>query len=94
MSNFSGTPGNDTLTGTSGNDNLDGGQGADTMSGLAGNDVYMVDDVGDIVVEAADQGVDRVNSTISYTLGPNLEDLWLVGSLATSGTGNALDNVM
>jgi Ca2+-binding RTX toxin-like protein len=94
MSNLSGTPGNDTLTGTSGNDNLDGGQGADTMSGLTGNDVYMVDDVGDLVLEAADQGVDRVNSTISYTLGPNLEDIWLVGSLATSGTGNALDNVM
>jgi len=94
MSNFSGTPGNDTLAGTSGNDNLDGGQGADTMSGLAGNDVYMVDDVADLVLEASNQGVDRVNSTISYTLGPNLEDLWLVGSLATSGTGNALDNVM
>lgn len=94
MSNILGTPGNDTLTGTSGNDNLDGGQGADLMSGLAGNDVYMVDDAGDIVLEAADQGVDRVNSTISYTLGPNLEGLWLVGSLATSGTGNALDNVM
>ncbi len=94
MSNFSGTPGNDILTGTSGNDNLDGGQGADTMSGLAGNDVYMVDDVGDLVMEAADQGIDRVNSTISYTLGPNVEDLWLVGSLATSGTGNPLDNVM
>ena len=94
MSNFIGTPGNDTLIGTSGNDNLDGGQGADTMSGLAGNDVYMVDNAGDIVIEAADQGVDRVNSTISYALGPNVEDLWLVGTFATSGTGNALDNVM
>lgn len=94
MSNFIGTPGNDTLIGTSGNDNLDGGQGADTMSGLAGNDVYMVDNVGDVVIEATDQGIDRVNSTISYTLGPNVEDLWLVGSLATSGTGNELDNVM
>ena len=46
-----GLAGNDTLTGNAGNDYLDGGTGADTMKGGSGNDTYVVDNVGDTVVE-------------------------------------------
>ena len=44
--------GNDLLTGGAGSDRLDGGAGADNMRGGAGNDVYVVDNAGDIVNES------------------------------------------
>jgi Ca2+-binding RTX toxin-like protein len=83
---------NDKLTGGDGDDDLDGGAGKDTMAGGKGEDRYTVSDVGDVVVEAANQGFDEVGSfLISYTLTANVEDLSLSGS-ALNGTGNALGN--
>ena len=87
---------NDTLTGGIGNDDLDGGTGADSMTGGDGNDVYEVDDAGDVVVEAAGaaSGTDRVDSSIAYVLGANVENLNLTGVAAISGSGNDLANVI
>jgi Ca2+-binding RTX toxin-like protein len=86
---------NDTLHGGEGNDRLDGGLGADAMSGGAGNDDYLVDNVGDSVVEAADQGTDKVWTTLgSYTLGASVEHLAYTGTGNFIGTGNALDNTI
>ena len=48
---LNGGSGTDVLYGGEGNDTLDGGTGADTLTGGAGNDTYIVDDVGDVVVE-------------------------------------------
>ncbi|WP_422040367.1 M10 family metallopeptidase C-terminal domain-containing protein [Roseibium sp.] len=48
---LSGLGGNDILRGYGGNDYLDGGTGADTMEGGEGDDTYVVDNVGDVVVE-------------------------------------------
>lgn len=89
-----GGDGNDTLTGGAGNDYLDGGSGADRMVGGAGNDTYVVDNPGDTVVEAANGGTDTVISSITYTLGANVENLTLSGSAAINGTGNDADNVI
>src|SRR3569833_1423960 len=61
--------GNGTLYGIGGDDKLDGGTGADTMVGGTGNDTYYVRDAGDVVIENAGEGTDKVNLTISYTLG-------------------------
>ncbi|MEN6320524.1 MAG: calcium-binding protein, partial [Syntrophaceae bacterium] len=84
--------GNDTLYGYDGNDRLDGGTGNDTMAGGTGNDTYVIDSVGDVVIEAADAGIDNVDSFVNnYTLGANIETLHLYGT-ATTGTGNELDN--
>jgi Ca2+-binding RTX toxin-like protein len=83
-----------TLTGNSANNVLNGGGGADSMSGGAGNDTYVVDNVGDVVTEAANAGTDTVRASVSYTLAANLENLLLTDSAAINGTGNALANVL
>ena len=89
-----GNAGNDTLLGLAGNDSLNGGLGADTMIGGAGDDSYSIDNPGDSVVELAVEGNDLVNSAISWTLGANLERLYLTGSAAVSATGNELANAL
>src|SRR5262249_52715447 len=83
---------NDTLTGHSGDDTLDGGAGGDTLIGKRGNDTYIVDNAGDSVVENANEGNDLVQSSVSYTLGANVENLTLIGTAAINGTGNNLAN--
>jgi Ca2+-binding RTX toxin-like protein len=87
-----GGTGNDVLNGGGGNDALIGGAGKDTMRGGAGNDVYYVDNAGDEAIELANEGVDSVRTTVTFTLGANIEDLYLDGSVSISGTGNASDN--
>ncbi|MBI3506720.1 MAG: M10 family metallopeptidase C-terminal domain-containing protein, partial [Proteobacteria bacterium] len=47
---------------------LDGGAGNDTMAGGLGNDTYIVDSVGDSVVENAGEGTDLVNASFTFSL--------------------------
>ena len=82
------------LTGNSDANTLSGGMGADTMLGGLGNDTYIVDNAGDIVVENANEGIDTVQSSITYTLGANVENLTLTGTTALNGTGNELANIL
>ncbi|MBK7656730.1 MAG: hypothetical protein IPJ18_18570 [Betaproteobacteria bacterium] len=91
---LSGLAGNDTLLGNAGNDQLNGGAGADIMKGGLGDDTYMVDVAGDVITENANQGTDLVQSSITYTLGANVENLTLTGTAAINGTGNALTNLI
>ncbi|TAW20173.1 hypothetical protein ELI20_02500 [Rhizobium ruizarguesonis] len=84
-----------TITGGAGNDVLNGAAGADTLIGGAGHDTYIVDNAGDIVTEAANEGIDTVRTNLaSYTLGTNVENLTYIGTGAFAGTGNALNNVI
>ena len=101
---LNGLNGDDSLNGGAGNDSLDGGAGADTMEGGAGNDIYVVDDALDTVTEtltiAQLGGIDTIKSTISYTLGDNVDRLILTdgslngGSAFIDGTGNTLANII
>ncbi|MDB5438796.1 MAG: hypothetical protein JWM33_1223, partial [Caulobacteraceae bacterium] len=87
-----GGAGNDSLYGGAGADSLDGGVGADHMAGGADNDTYVVDDLGDTVIEAAGEGTDLVKASVSFTLGSEVENLTLTGTGAIDGTGNDLAN--
>ena len=83
------------LLGAGGQDSLTGNGGADILEGGDGSDIYYFD-AGDTIVEAAGAaaGKDLVITSLSYTLGANLEDLYLTGTDAITGTGNGLDNVI
>jgi Ca2+-binding RTX toxin-like protein len=93
---LTGNGGNDFLYGGTGGDVLSGGTGADYMEGNTDNDIYIVDNVGDTVVEASGEGIDGVYTTLlSYTLGSDVENLtYNAFSGNFTGTGNSLDNVI
>jgi Ca2+-binding RTX toxin-like protein len=88
-----GEAGNDILVGGAGDDHLDGGLGDDTLTGGSGDDTYIVDGLSDIVVELADEGIDRVVSSVDHVLSAHIEELSLVDQ-ALGGVGNDLDNAI
>ena len=93
--NLFGGAGNDTLIGGEGDDNLYGDSGADVMQGGNGSDFYYVDNVLDKVIEStgALAGTDdSVYSSVSFTLGANVEIIYLENSSNINATGNALNN--
>ncbi|CAA2105741.1 Bifunctional hemolysin/adenylate cyclase [Methylobacterium bullatum] len=82
-----------TIQGNGAANRLDGGGGADVLIGGLGDDIYVTDG-GDTITEAADAGTDLVESSVSLTLGNNVENLTLTGTGAIDGTGNALANTL
>ena len=92
-----GTQLGDTITGGAGVETLFGNGGADTLSGVGagadrlwgglGNDIYIIE-AGDQVHELAGEGIDLVQSSISYTLAANVENLILTGVANLNATGN------
>ncbi len=83
-----------TITGNAANNYLDGWRGADTLIGGAGDDTYIVDNAGDVIIENLNEGTDKVNSSVTYILSANVENLTLTGTLAINGTGNDLANTL
>ncbi|HEY6898862.1 MAG TPA: Ig-like domain-containing protein [Rhodocyclaceae bacterium] len=82
------------LSGTKASDTLnDNGLPRQLVGGL-GNDVYLVGNAADLVVENANQGIDTVKSSVSFTLPANVEKLILTGSADINATGNDANNIL
>ena len=82
------------IIGGGGDDRLDGRGGTDRLEGGAGNDTYVVNVIGDRVIEAPGAGTDTLIASVSFTLAANVEKLTLSGTSAINGTGNANDNTI
>ena len=103
IENLTGSRYNDQLTGNTANNVLDGGAGNDKLDGGAGNDTYVVNTTADLVTERANEGIDLIKSSASYSLadtdgtganGGNVENLQLTGTAAINATGNTLNNIL
>ncbi|MDD1417421.1 hypothetical protein MEN41_23365, partial [Dolichospermum sp. ST_con] len=62
--------------------------------GGKGNDTFVIDNIGDIIGEGLNGGIDTVQSSLTWTLKANLENLTLIGTSAINGTGNTLNNTL
>lgn len=83
---------NNEIIGNLNSNTISGGAGIDTLRGGNGDDSYLVDQVGDWVVELGDEGIDTIMTSASgYTLAVNVENLILT-DLAATGFGNSLNN--
>lgn len=80
------------LVGNVGVNCIDGSMGVDMMEGGGGYDIYVVDDVGDVVIELGGVGCDMVEVLVNYMLGVNVEDLILIGIVLLMVIGNVLGN--
>ncbi|WP_442580620.1 beta strand repeat-containing protein [Mesorhizobium sp. ASY16-5R] len=97
--NVIGSAGIDVVTGSADANLIDGGKGADQMAGLGGDDTYVVDDAGDLVIEASGGGSDRVSARVDYKLSAGAEvELLTTTSSAGKGsidlTGNTLSQTI
>lgn len=81
---------NNHLYGGAGNDLISGGWGSDVLAGGLGDDTYFIDDIYDVVVEEAGEGIDLVRTTEDWTLAEGIENLELLDF--NHGTGNELAN--
>lgn len=74
---------------------LDGGGDQDTLIGGKGSDTYIIDHLQDKIIEVASKtDVDTVLSSVTWTLGANLEHLTLTGTSEINGTGNSAPNTI
>ncbi len=90
-----GTASNDIIYGAAGFATGFAADGIDTMQGGAGDDIYMVNNVADVVTEFVTEGVDTIFSTVSYTLSSEVENLVAVSTAADKVfTGNAGNNIL
>jgi Ca2+-binding RTX toxin-like protein len=88
-----GTGASETLKGEAANERFVGNGGDDTMVGGKGHDTYVVDSVGDKVIELAGEGTDQVLvRTWAHNMQANVENLVIERASGASVYGNALDN--
>jgi Ca2+-binding RTX toxin-like protein len=70
------------------------------LRGFTGNDVYVVQNAGDVIIELANQGADEVRTSVSYTLAATNADIETfrttddAGTAAINLTGNGVANLI
>jgi Ca2+-binding RTX toxin-like protein len=79
-----------------GKDTFDGvgGTAQGAVMGGYGDDIYKIDTANIFLFEKTGEGLDTVESKVSWTLAKDFEDLKLTGSSAISGKGNELANIL
>ncbi len=85
------------VRGTEGADLLTGTNLAETLVGGAGNDVYIVNDAGDVIEEDAGAGTDEIRTGLAiFSLVdlPNVENLTATSDASHDFRGNAGDNAV
>lgn len=94
IENATGTAYNDYIVGNQASNILNGAGGGDTLTGGLGDDTYVVDNLSDTVIEYAGEGLDTVQSAISFTLASACENLLLTGAAHINASGNTANNVI
>src|SRR5262245_37730735 len=69
-----------------------GTTGKDTLFGTAIDDTFTVNHCDDVIDPVVSGGTDTVNSTVTFTLDPGVENLTLTGAAAVDATGNDDNN--
>ena len=93
--NGTGNASNNTILGNAGNNILDGGLGNDTLTGGAGNDTYILNAVGDKVVELGSDTGDTVKSSAaSLTAFAGIENYFFTGITAFTFVGDGANNIV
>ena len=92
--NVTGGTGDDTIIGNSGNNTLDGGIGADALTRRGWQRHLCRRQHRRCGDGAAGEGTDTVQSSLSYTLGADVENLTLTGVASLYGVGNSDGNVL
>ena len=77
-----------TGTGTAGADLIGSEGGNNTLSGGAGDDAYLIANSSDTVVEQAGGGYDVIYARASFTMGENVDALYVIGT-GLVGTGSS-----
>lgn len=83
-----------TITANSGTDTLIAGAGVATLVGGTGNDTFEINNVNDVITEAANTGTNTEDSTVSTTLAANVQKLTGTSTGAITLTGNSLANTI
>ena len=99
---WNGLSGPDLLLGGAGDDTLYGASywensTEDTLDGGLGNDVYHIDQAGDVLIDAGGIDTLAVHAFYTWTLGDDFENLILYdgeGQSSITGIGNAKDNII
>ena len=92
--NGTGNAADNIINGNSGDNSLDGVSGTDTLNGNGGNDVLFVHSGSEVIDGGI--GTDTIRSDVSYNLNSaiSVENLILLGSGNTDGTGTSGSNVL
>jgi trimeric autotransporter adhesin len=84
----------DTLIAGSGTDTLVAGAGLSTLIGGTGNDLFVVDNAGDIIQDTSTTASNSAQSSVSFSLVTNVNSLTLTGTFALTGTANGATDTL